>query len=200
MRLGAHGISMLVNFAIMHIATKVKSPIYSALKIVSEPWRVTIYNAGERARLITGTCTLSMRWPVTSVFTEGSAYGPVHHWGRAPCHPGPLYQAVSENCQTPATQVIDCSLCYRMASSTNAPGLEQQDPEHVLPPSYKFVQVAICQLYALTLFALTLLTHHICCCYDLSRCLVTVSLLICTDLPQLPRTPAHRIGTDTLCI
>uniref|UniRef100_A0A674B018 Kit ligand n=1 Tax=Salmo trutta TaxID=8032 RepID=A0A674B018_SALTR len=28
--------------------------------------------------------------------TESSAYGPVHHWGQAPCHPGPLYQAVSE--------------------------------------------------------------------------------------------------------
>jgi hypothetical protein len=28
--------------------------------------------------------------------TEGSAYGPVHHWGRAPCHPGPLYQVVSK--------------------------------------------------------------------------------------------------------
>ena len=28
--------------------------------------------------------------------TEGSAYGPVHHWGQASCHPGPLYQAVSE--------------------------------------------------------------------------------------------------------
>jgi hypothetical protein len=30
---------------------------------------------------------------------------PVHHWGRAPCHPRPLYQVVSEegprNCQTP---------------------------------------------------------------------------------------------------
>ena len=25
--------------------------------------------------------------------TEGSAYGPVHHWGQASCHPGPLYQA-----------------------------------------------------------------------------------------------------------
>uniref|UniRef100_A0A673YJ05 Uncharacterized protein n=1 Tax=Salmo trutta TaxID=8032 RepID=A0A673YJ05_SALTR len=29
--------------------------------------------------------------------------GPVHHWGQASCHPGPLYQAVSEespkNCQ-----------------------------------------------------------------------------------------------------
>jgi hypothetical protein len=35
--------------------------------------------------------------------TEGSAYGPVHHWGQASFHPGPLYQAVSEeglnNCQ-----------------------------------------------------------------------------------------------------
>jgi hypothetical protein len=35
--------------------------------------------------------------------TKGSAYGPVHHWGQASCHPGPLYQAVSEegpkNCQ-----------------------------------------------------------------------------------------------------
>ena len=26
--------------------------------------------------------------------TEGSAYGPVHHCGKASCHPGPLYQAV----------------------------------------------------------------------------------------------------------
>ena len=35
--------------------------------------------------------------------TEGSVYGSVHHWGQASCHPGPLYQAVSEegpkNCQ-----------------------------------------------------------------------------------------------------
>ena len=35
--------------------------------------------------------------------TEGNAYGPVHHWGQASCHPGPLYNAVSEegpkNCQ-----------------------------------------------------------------------------------------------------
>ena len=28
--------------------------------------------------------------------TEGSAYGPVHHWGQASCHSGSLYQAVSE--------------------------------------------------------------------------------------------------------
>ena len=28
--------------------------------------------------------------------TEGSANGTVHHWGQASCHPGPLYQVVSE--------------------------------------------------------------------------------------------------------
>jgi hypothetical protein len=28
--------------------------------------------------------------------SEGSAYGPVHLWGKAACHPGPLHQAVSE--------------------------------------------------------------------------------------------------------
>ena len=33
-------------------------------------------------------------WPQRT--TEGSAYGPVHHWVLATCHPGPLYQAVSE--------------------------------------------------------------------------------------------------------
>jgi hypothetical protein len=27
---------------------------------------------------------------------EGSAYGPSHRWTRALCHPGPLYQVVSE--------------------------------------------------------------------------------------------------------
>jgi hypothetical protein len=27
---------------------------------------------------------------------EGSAYSPVHHWGHASCHLGPLYQAESE--------------------------------------------------------------------------------------------------------
>jgi hypothetical protein len=53
--------------------------------------------------------------------TEGIAYGPVHHWGQASCHPGPLYQAVSEeNCHTPTTVAIDCSLCYSMASGTGA--------------------------------------------------------------------------------
>jgi hypothetical protein len=34
---------------------------------------------------------------------EGNAYGPVHHWGQASCHPGPIFYAVSEegpnNCQ-----------------------------------------------------------------------------------------------------
>ena len=49
--------------------------------------------------------------------TEGSAYGPVHNWGQASCHPGPLYKAVSkEGPKTPATLVIDCSLSYSMAS------------------------------------------------------------------------------------
>jgi hypothetical protein len=37
------------------------------------------------------------------VTTEGSAYGAVHHWGQASCHPGLIYQAVSgegpKNCQ-----------------------------------------------------------------------------------------------------
>jgi hypothetical protein len=59
--------------------------------------------------------------------TEGSAYGPVLHWGQDSCHPLPLHQAVSEegpkNCPTPATLVMDCSLCFRMASSTGAPSL-----------------------------------------------------------------------------
>ena len=45
--------------------------------------------------------------------TEGNAYGPVHHWDQASCHPGPLYQAVSEegptNCQRlQPPLVIDC--------------------------------------------------------------------------------------------
>ena len=35
--------------------------------------------------------------------TTDGTYNPVHHWGQASCHPGPLYQAVSEedpkNCQ-----------------------------------------------------------------------------------------------------
>jgi hypothetical protein len=47
--------------------------------------------------------------------TEDSAYNPVHHRGQASCHPGPRYQAVSEegtkNCLTPGTLVINCSLC-----------------------------------------------------------------------------------------
>jgi hypothetical protein len=52
--------------------------------------------------------------------TESSTYGPLHHWDRTSCHPGTLYQAVSEegfkNCQTPATRVIAYSLCYYMAN------------------------------------------------------------------------------------
>jgi transposase InsO family protein len=33
-----------------------------------------------------GTCSASERKAL-----EGSAYGPVHHWGQASCHPGPIY-------------------------------------------------------------------------------------------------------------
>ena len=32
-----------------------------------------------------GNCSASDK------ISEGSAYGPVHHWGQAPCHPGPIY-------------------------------------------------------------------------------------------------------------
>jgi hypothetical protein len=53
--------------------------------------------------------------------TEDSAYGPVHHCGQAYCHPGSLYQAVSE--EGPATLVIDCSLFSRTASGSGAPSL-----------------------------------------------------------------------------
>ena len=45
---------------------------------------------------------------------------------------GPLYQAVVEeglkHIQTAATQVINCSLCYHMASRTDAPCLEPTGP------------------------------------------------------------------------
>ena len=44
-----------------------------------------------------------MHLPRPQSTTEGGADSPVHHWGKAPCHPGPLYQAISEegqkNCQ-----------------------------------------------------------------------------------------------------
>ena len=64
--------------------------------------------------------------------TENRAYGPVNHWDRAPCHPGPLYMVVlaggPKNGQTPATQAIDCYLCYHMASGTSAPSLEPTGP------------------------------------------------------------------------
>ena len=42
--------------------------------------------------------------------TEGSVYGPVHHWGQAPCHPGPLYQTVLE--EVPK----NCHPSYRLFS------------------------------------------------------------------------------------
>jgi hypothetical protein len=59
--------------------------------------------------------------------TKGCVYGPVHYWCQVSCHPGPLYEAVSEegpkNGQTPATLVIDCSLCYRTESGNSGPRL-----------------------------------------------------------------------------
>ena len=65
-----------------------------------------------------GNCSVSDRKGAT----EGSAYSLVHHWGQASNHPGPPYQAVSEEGpkNSPATPVIDSSLCYRMASRTGA--------------------------------------------------------------------------------
>jgi hypothetical protein len=55
-------------------------------------------------------------WPQGA--TEGSAYRPVNHWGQASCHPGPLYQALSEEGLGLglATLVID-SKRYRCAKS-----------------------------------------------------------------------------------
>ena len=103
--------------------------------------------------------------------TEGSAYGPVHHWGQASCHPGPLYQAVSEegpkNCLTPATLVIDGSLCYRMASGTGAPSLGQNTLKLLLTPIHKTAEHLIKwlpRLFALLPSPLTLLLL----CYYLS--------------------------------
>ena len=37
-----------------------------------------------------------MHRPRPQSATEAGADSPVHHWGRAPCHTGPLYQTVSE--------------------------------------------------------------------------------------------------------
>jgi hypothetical protein len=73
--------------------------------------------------------------------TEGSEYGPVHHWSQVSCHPGPLYQAVSEegpkNCQRLQPLSSDCSLCYRMASGTGAPSLSPKGFLTASTPSHK---------------------------------------------------------------
>ena len=57
--------------------------------------------APSRASCLTGC--LTAWYGNCSATTEGSAYGPAHHRGQASCHPGPLYQVVSEegpkNCQ-----------------------------------------------------------------------------------------------------
>jgi hypothetical protein len=55
--------------------------------------------------------------------TEGSVYGPVHHWGLASCHPGPLYKAVSEegpklsDSSHPSHRLLPHSKWYRSAKS-----------------------------------------------------------------------------------
>ena len=76
--------------------------------------------------LVASLYGMATAWPPTvQGTTEGSAYGPVHHWGQVSLHPAPLYQAVSEEDpkNTPATPVIDCSLCSRTASITGVPSL-----------------------------------------------------------------------------
>ena len=77
-------------------------------------------------------------WPQGA--TEGSAYGPVHHWGRAPCHPGPLYQACvregpknSQRLQLPKPWTP--SLCYQMACGTGAQSLGPKGALGLLLPS-----------------------------------------------------------------
>ena len=67
-------------------------------------------------------------WQLLGLRPQGTtANGPAHHWGQASCHPGPLYQAVSEegikNGQSLKPPVIDWSLCYYTASCTGAPSL-----------------------------------------------------------------------------
>uniref|UniRef100_A0A8C7U6C2 Phosphoinositide phospholipase C n=1 Tax=Oncorhynchus mykiss TaxID=8022 RepID=A0A8C7U6C2_ONCMY len=45
----------------------------------------------EEVRDITVWCGVAR-----TTISPSMSNGPVHHWGRAPCHPGPLYKAVSE--------------------------------------------------------------------------------------------------------
>jgi hypothetical protein len=153
-----------------------------------------------------GNCLVS-----DSKALEGSVYGPVHHYGRAPCHPGSLYQAVSledpTNCQTQAIQFIDCSGGYRTVSCTDAASLEPTGPWTASTPKpYDYIvnQIATWSICIDPPFALTLLTHHIRCCYCLLSILLpshfTPTYMYILYLPQWPRTPAHRLSTGTPCI
>ena len=92
---------------------------------------------------------------------EGSAHSPVHHWGHASCHPGPLYQAVSEevpkNCQrlqppwswTVLSVMVRVRVCT--ASGTGAPSQGPKGflttPEHLLkglPRPLFYVAATLC--------------------------------------------------------
>ena len=88
----------------------------------------TLYSCTFESILVASPPGMATAQPKTQGTTEGSAYGPVHHWGKASCPPGPLYKAVSEEgpkqlTKTPATLVIECSLCFRTASSSGVPSL-----------------------------------------------------------------------------
>ena len=73
-------------------------------------------------RILTG-CIIAWygncKAPDHNVLQEVSEYGLVHHWGRAPYYPGPIYFGRPQKMVlTPATQVIDHSLCYYKACGT----------------------------------------------------------------------------------
>ena len=71
---------------------------------------------------IEGSCLL---WQLPGLHpqgtTEGSVYGPVHHCGQASFHPGPRYQAVSE--EGPKNGQGLQSPKYGTASGTRVPSL-----------------------------------------------------------------------------
>jgi hypothetical protein len=63
-----------------------------------------------------------------------------HHWCWAACHPGPLYQPVSEEGtiwfeHLPKTPAKDCSLCYCPANGTGASTLGQPGSETASTPN-----------------------------------------------------------------
>ena len=58
----------------------------------------------------------------TTQYINGAELSAIQDLYTRRCQKGP------NNCQTPATQVIDCSLCYRTASGTDAPTLEPTGP------------------------------------------------------------------------